>query len=142
MEEQLDDKIKKYLEYELLHYAESKKLIEELRGDIIDSSPSPDLGMPGSPNRGNEGQTQKVYKLLSNTAINRLERICGAIDNVVTRLIPVHKEFYDRYYIKYNKENAETKRIKICMDMFIEERTYRKYKNRILKDLARELGYL
>lgn len=142
MEDKLDDKIKKYLEFELLHYSDYKKELEELKLDIIESSPNFDVGMPSSPNKGNEGQTSKVFKIMTTPAIIRLNTIISVIDTVVSRLSPQHKEFYDKYFIKYNKCNQESKKIKICMEMFIEERSFRRYKNRIINELARELGYL
>ena len=38
----LDDRIKKYLEYELKNYNKTKKRLEELRMDIIESSTTPE----------------------------------------------------------------------------------------------------
>jgi hypothetical protein len=38
----LDDRVKKYLEYELKSYTKNKRKLEELENDIILSSPSPE----------------------------------------------------------------------------------------------------
>lgn len=66
----------------------------------------------------------------------RLEQVTGAVNRIVLALNPQHKEFYDRLY-----RNNQSK-IRICMEMFIEERTFYKYKDKIIEDLAKEMGHL
>lgn len=136
MEEKISKYLKNYLEQELRDYDKNKKYLEELRMDIIDSSPSPELGMPGNPNRGNEGQTEKVFKLISNNRINRLERIINAIHKTLEGLNEEQYKFYIRYFQKGQS------RTKVCIELPIGEATFHRYKNRIIYALAKELGYL
>lgn len=51
MEERLNRKTKQYLEQELYDYDKNVKKLALLREEIIESSPSPELGMPKSPNK-------------------------------------------------------------------------------------------
>ena len=134
--EKLSNEVKRYLERELKDYEENKKYIEELRLDIIESSPSSDLGMPKSPNRGNEQQTNKLSRLENSKVINRLEKITRSIYKVLEELDDNHYNLYVMHFQKgYN-------RTKTCYDMPISESTFNRYKNKILKDLAQKLGFL
>lgn len=63
-----------------------------------------------------------------------LESITRDINKVVLALNPQHKEFYDRLY-RHNQS-----KVRICMEMFIEEPTFYKYKDKIIYDLAKETG--
>jgi RinA family phage transcriptional activator len=132
----MDIVVKKYLEKELFDYSKNRKKLEEIRSDIIDSSPTSDLGMPRSPNRAKEQLTNKVHRLMSNASIIRLEETINAIDRVVKRLNSPQKELYDRYY--RHRQN----KVCICIDMYISERTFYNYKDKIVDELAKELGYL
>lgn len=58
MEERLDRRVKKYLEKELYDYDKNLKALEELREEIIESSPRLELGMPKSPNKRSRGLNQ------------------------------------------------------------------------------------
>lgn len=128
--------VRRYLERELKDYKDNKAYIEELRLDIIEASPKIDLGAPSNPNKGNEGQTEKVYKLMTNTIIKRLENICYHIEKVLSELDDNKYEFYVRCY-----EKRQSK-VKICMEMPITERSYDRYKNKIIYSLAEELGFI
>lgn len=136
MNEKLDIAIRRYLERELRDYEKNKAYIEELRLDIIEASPSPELGMPSSPNRGNEQQTSKVDKLINNNQINRLERVTKSIYKVLEGLNEEQYNFYVRYFQRGHGK------CKVCLDMPISERTFERYKRRVVYALARELGYL
>ncbi len=136
MDKKISKEVRRYLERELKDYRENKELIKELRLDIIDSSPNITLGVPGSPNKGNEGQTSKVYELITNNMINRLQTICRKIENVLSELDDIRYEFYIRCF-----EKRQSK-VKICMEMPIAEKTYYRYKKYIINKLAEELGYI
>ncbi len=136
MEIKLKTEVKKYLERELRDYKDNKKLIEELRLDIIEGSPSITLGVPGNPNKGNECQTKKVNDLITNNQINRLENMCKKISKVLDGLDGAQHELYNRHF-----EKGESK-TKICIEMHIGEATFHRYKNKIIYGLAEELGYI
>ena len=136
MEKTLSIETRRYLERELKDYKENKKMIEELRNDIIEASPKITLGVPRGSNKGNENITNKVYKLMSNNQISRLEHIFNKIEKVLEKLNDTQYEFYIRYF-----EKGQSK-VKICLEMPISERTHERYKKRIIYYLAEELGFL
>ena len=136
MNKELSNEVKKYLERELKDYKYNKKKINELRLDIIEESPKVDLGVPSSPNRGSEGQTNKVHRLMTNTIIRRLEDMCYHIEKVLNELDDNKYEFYTRCF-----EKRQSK-VKICMEMPIAEKTYYRYKDKIVYSLAEELGFI
>lgn len=136
MDRKLSKEVKNYLIRELKDYKDNKKTIEEVRLDIIESSPNIVLGTPSSPNKGNEGQTRKVYELMTNGMIKRLENMCYHIEKVLSELDGTRYEFYVRCF-----EKRQSK-VKICMEMPITERSYERYKKKIVYLLAEELGYI
>ncbi len=136
MAKKLSKELKRYLESELRDYKDNKKKIEELRNDIIEESPNMTLGTPPSKNKGNEVQTVKVHKLMTNTQINRLTTMCTAIENALSRLNDTQYEFYIRCF-----EKGQSK-VKICIEMPIGEATFHRYKNKIICLLAENLGYV
>ena len=136
MEKKLSKEVRRYLERELRDYEENKKYIEELRLDIIESSPKTSLGMPGNPNKGNENQTNKVYDLINNSVLKRLQNICDKINKVLQGLTGDQYELYVRHFKK-----GESK-TKVCLEMHIGEATFHRYKNKIIYGLAKELGFV
>ena len=136
MEIKLSKEVRNYLCRELKDYKENKAYIEELRMDIIESSPNIEPGVPGSPNKGNEGQTSKVYILMNNNQINRLQRICNKITKVLEGLDGNQYELYIRHF-----EKGQSK-TKVCIEMHIGEATFHRYKNKIIYGLAEELGFI
>lgn len=136
MDRKLSKEVKNYLIRELKDYKDNKKIIEELRMDIIEASPQISLGVPSSPNKGNESQTSKVYKLMTNIKINRLENICYHIEKILSELDGVKYDFYVRCFEKRHSK------VKICMETNISEKTYYRYWNCIIYNLAEELGFL
>ena len=136
MDRKLSKEVKNYLIRELKDYKDNKKTIEEVRLDIIESSPNIVLGTPSSPNKGNEGQTRKVYELMTNGIIKRLENMCYHIEKVLSELDGTKYEFYVRCF-----EKRQSK-VKICMETHISEKTYYRYRNYVIYNLAEELGFL
>lgn len=136
MNNKLRIEVKRYLCRELKDYRENLKKLDELRADIIESSPNIDLGVPSSPNRGNEGQTAKVHELMTNKVITRLLEVCKRISKVLETLNDEEYEVYVRHF--ENEENAT----KICYEMHISESTFYRDKNKIIDRLAEEMGYL
>jgi RinA family phage transcriptional activator len=135
MEEKLSFEIKRYLEKELRDYQKNKKELEELRLNIMEESPSKELGMPSSPNRGQEQLTPKVYKLMTNVRLKKLAETVDAIDRVIVGLDDSQLAFFDMYY------KRGFGRYKVCMNMPLSEATYFRYKNKIIDSLAEKLGY-
>ena len=136
MDRKLSKEVKNYLIRELKDYKDNKKTIEEVRLDIIESSPNIVLGTPSSPNKGNEGQTAKVYKLMTNKMLERMQTMCNRIHKVLEGLNGAQYELYIRHF-----EKGESK-TKVCIEMHIGEATFHRYKNKIIYGLAEELGFI
>ena len=133
--DKLNKEVKRYLIRELKDYYDNKKIIEELRQDIIDESPKITLGVPKGKNRS-ESMTNKVYKLMTNNKINRLEKMCYKISKVLEGLNDIEYQFFIRCFEKNQSK------VKICIEMSISESTFHRYKNKIIYSLAEELGFL
>lgn len=136
MDRKLSKEVKRYLEKEIRDYKDNRETVEELRLDIIEASPKITLGVPGSPNKGNEGQTAKVHELITNNMIKRLLTMCKKINKVLEGLNGAQYELYVRHF-----EKGESK-TKVCLEMHIGEATFHRYKNKIIYGLAEELGFI
>lgn len=136
MQQKIPKETRSYLIRELKDYKDNLKYLEELRMDIIEESPKIDLGTPSSPNKGNEGQTAKVYRLITNMQIKRLSEMCKHINNVLSILDDIKYEFYIRCFEK------KQSKVTICLEMPISEETYYRYKKYIVNALAEELGFI
>ena len=90
--------------------------------------------MPGSPNKGNEGQTTKVYNLITNKMITRLQAMCKKIHKVLEGLSGEQYELYVRHF-----EKGESK-TKVCIEMHIGEATFHRYKNQRICNKRARIG--
>lgn len=133
---EISNELKRYLERELKDYTNNKRDLEILKLDIIEESPKIDLGVPSSPNKGNECQTSKVYRIMTDRQIKRIENMCYHIERILSMLNDAQYEFYVRYF-----EKGQSK-VKICIEMPISEATFHRYKNKIIILLARELDFI
>ena len=119
-----------YIEYELYHYRKSRKMIAEIRDDIINSSSAgkkeiqSDCGLADS-------TAAKASKLISSPALMKLEKNVGAIDDGIARLSDVHKQLFELKYIQ-NKEFDY-----ICDMIPISRRSY----FRLRKDIVAMVGW-
>lgn len=131
----IDKKVYKYIDYELQHYKENKKELERLREEILEKGTSPADGQP----RGNavgKPTEQKAMKLVSSTAILRIEKNLNAIDRVYNTLNPDYQRFFEWNYLK------QAGIVKTCKETGIEERTYYRWKDNIIYNVGMELGLI
>lgn len=132
----IDKKVYKYIDYELQHYEENKKKLEELRNDIIEASPEPPDGQPkGQGTTGNPIE-RKVMKLTSSVALIEIEKRVNAIDKVYKHLDNDYKEFFDWNY----KKNMGI--VKTCMEVNISERSYYNMRDKIVYNVGMEMGLI
>ncbi len=131
----IDKKVYKYIDYELQHYEENKKELERLREEILDKGTKPADGQPRGNTVGNPTE-QKAMKLVSSTALLKIERNLKAIDRVYNQLSEEYKKFFDYNYIK------QVGIVKVCQEVGIEERTYYRWKDNIIYNVGMELGLL
>lgn len=131
----IDKKIYKYIDYELQHYEENKKKLEELRLDIIDSSPEPSDGQPRGNSTGNPTE-QKGIKLISSTVLLKIENTIKVIDKVYNQLNDEYKLFFDWNYKKCVGV------VKTCIEVNISERTYYNMRDKIVYNVGIEMGLI
>lgn len=131
----INKKIYNYIDFELSNYKTYESKIEEIRKNIIDSSPPPADGQPKG-NKISNPTLNKVIELSTPIAISRMEFNKQCIDRALKKLDQVHNKFFERNYIK------EESIVKICNEMPIGERTYYRLKGKIIEYVAREMGML
>lgn len=131
----INKKIYNYIDFELSNYKTYESKIEEIRKNIIDSSPPPADGQPKG-NKISNPTLNKVIELSTPIAISRMEFNKQCIDRALKKLDQVHNKFFERNYI--NEESI----VKICNEMPIGERTYYRLKGKIIEYVAREMGML
>lgn len=131
----INKKIYNYIDFELSNYKTYESKIEEIRKNIIDSSPPPADGQPKG-NKISNPTLNKVIELSTPIAISRMEFNKQCIDRALKKLDQVHNNFFERNYIK------EESIVKICNEMPIGERTYYRLKGKIIEYVAREMGML
>ena len=131
----LDKKVYKYIDYELQHYEENKKELERLREEILDASPAPADGQPRGNSTGNPTE-RKAMKLVSSTALLKIESTIKAIEKIYEQLNDDYKLFFDWNY----KRNAGI--VKTCQEVNIAEPTYYRWRDSIVYSVGMELGLI
>lgn len=130
----LEKEVYKYIDYELHHYEENKKKLEEIRNDIIESSPMPQDGQPSGKGFTGNPTEKKAIKLITSVAIMKLEDNVIAIDNVYHKLTEDYKRFFDLNY--KNKVGI----VRTCIEASISEKTYYRWRDSIIEMVANEMG--
>lgn len=128
--------IKAYIESELRYYHQSKKDLEEIREEIIESSPIND----GTGIRScgtSDTVCKKVIRLITNKRLKRLEETIRAIDAVLDQLDETkHRLVEMKYWRKPNYLNDAGIAHELCID----RATLYRWQDAILLAIAIELG--
>lgn len=131
---ELNKKVYEYIDFELKHFEESKKLLDIMEIDIIEEKASSD-GQPRGNTTGDPTQ-QKALKLISNVALARIQYTVDAIKRVYENLTEEYKDFFDWCFTK------DAGKVKTCEKVHIAPRTYNRWKDKIIYATAKELGLL
>ncbi len=126
----------KMIEAELYCYHESKKQLELLREEIIESTPSQEISVKSSP--GDPTQT-KAIKLVNNREIIEMERRLKAIDKAI-EILKTNNESrkYELLKMKYFERRYTD--VGICMELGISERSFYRWRREIIELIANFLG--
>ena len=126
----------KMIEAELYCYEESKRQLELLREEIIESTPIQEVNVKTSP--GDPTQT-KVIKLVNSREIIEMERRLKAIDKAIEILKTSNEpKKYQLLHMKYfERRYTDTG---ICMELGISERTFYRWRREIIELIANFLG--
>ena len=126
----------KMIEAELYCYEESKRQLEFLREDIIESTPSHEINVKTGP--GDPTQT-KVIKLVNSREIIEMERRLKAIDKAIEILKTSNEpRKYELLRMKYFERRYTD--VGICMELGISERTFYRWRREIIELIANFLG--
>lgn len=128
----LDRAVFRYIEHELYNYDETKKEIEELRMDIIEKGPLKEA-VPGT-GYVSDTTARKAIKLVTNTALARMERTVRAIDRALARLSDDHRQLFE---LKY-RQCLPWQRV--CELIPLSERSYFRLRRELVLMVALEMG--
>lgn len=132
----IDKKVYGYIDYELKHYDENTKKIDEIRANIIEASPEPSDGQPkGQGGTGNPTE-RKGIKLVSSTSLLKLESTNNAIKKVYMQLNQNYKKFFDWNYIK------QVGIVRTCQEVHISEATFYRWRDKIVYAVGEEMGII
>lgn len=133
----INKRIYDYIDYELSNYKDYKQKIENIRKNIIDSSPNPPDGLPRG-NTTSDPTADKVIGLNTPMAIARMEFNKQCIDKAKDRLDKYHNQFFTKNYIENNGQN----KIGVCYELSISERTYYRMKKKVIEYVGKEMGLI
>ena len=132
----IDKKVYKYIDYELMHYEDNKKRLDEIREEILESSPLPPDGQPRGQGGTSNPTEQKVVKLISSVALMKIEKTVSSIDKVYDHLEMDYKNFFDWNY----KKNVGI--VRTCQEIGIAEPTYYRWRDKIIYMVGEEMGLI
>lgn len=132
----IDKKVYKYIDYELQHYEDNKKKLEEIREEILEASPLPPDGQPKGQGSTSNPTEQKAVKLISSVALVKIEKTLNSIDKVYDRLEQDYKNFFDWNY----KKGVGI--VRTCQEVNISERTFYNMRDKIVYNVGMELGLI
>jgi RinA family phage transcriptional activator len=129
--QRLDRAIWGYIEHELYSYKDTKKALEEMREDILNSSPAIETSVQSGPGNPTEA---KATKLLTSKVLNRMSKTILAIERALKILSEDHNQLFE---LKYNQRN-DWRMIVILMPT--SERTYFRLRSELVYMVAQEMG--
>jgi len=132
--DRLPTQIYNYIEYELHHYKDNKDTLELEKERILYQSCPPSDGQPRGNMTGNETE-RKAIALVESTTVISLESRIRAIDRAVNSLTDTHKELFEEIYTR-----KRYGMYRICDELGLSERSYKRYKREIIYSTAREMG--
>ena len=129
--------IRNFIEYQIRYYPENKKMLAELKTDMIPST-IPKYG----PQTGNLDTEQRptediAIRIASDRYIFQLELTVSAIEAVYDKLTDIDKEIIRLKYWS-GELTPEGIAIKLCMD----KATMYRHLNAIITEVGRRLGYV
>jgi RinA family phage transcriptional activator len=129
-----DRRVYKYIEFELYHYSEYKKNIENMRESILESSPEPPDGMPKGNNLGNPTES-KALKLITVPSMLKMEQIINVVEKVLQNSTEIHRQIFKMKYVKCRRDIY-----KMCDELHVSYETFNRRKNELISHVAEELG--
>ena len=132
----IDKKVYNYIEFELKRYEENTKKIDEIRANIIDAGPEPADGQPKGQGGTGKPTERKGIKLVSSTALLKMESTNDAIKKVYKQLDKNYKDFFDWNYKK------QVGIVRTCQEVNISEATFYRWRDKIVYAVGEEMGII
>lgn len=134
----LNPRIKGIVEWQLEHYAEDKRQLEETKRDMI-PSPTASYSLTGGVSGGDTNRTTEnvAVRIATNPYIMQTERSCTAIERVISGCNETDIKLIDLVYWKrtYTVEGA-------AMKCGMHTATAYRHINDVLATIALEIGYV
>ena len=134
----LTPKIKGIVEWQLQHYNDDKRQIEQLKNDMI-PSPTAGYSLAGGVSGGGTSRTTEnvAVRIATNPYIMQTERSCKAIERVLSRCNETDSKLVDLVYWRqsYTVEGAG-------MKIGLSKSSAYRHVNDILTSIALEIGYV
>lgn len=128
--------VEQYLESELENYHENCKDLKNLQDEINEGSPSPADGMPHGTTTSNPTES-KVIRLMTSKTIICLDRRLRAVAKVLDKyqgdqnmVKLINMRYFKRTHTPFG----------VMGELHIGQKTYYRWRRRLLEDLASELG--
>lgn len=128
--------IKNIILHEIRSYHENKRMLEEYKQDIIDSSPPPPDGMPGARITTNPTEG-KILKMESCVYIRRTEQVIRAIDHALSQVDSLHREVIDLMF--WRRTHTATG---AALKLNASQATIYRWIDDVIVLVGKELGYL
>ena len=128
-----------YIEYELNHFEQYKKELLLERERILESYScgSDFLNKTTGGSIVKKPTEEKAVRLLTGTAALSLEWRVEAIERMLEKVSPAHKEYFDKYFVRKNKNMLQ-----ICQEMYFSKETFHRYKREIIAITGIEMGLI
>ena len=130
--------LRAYIEAELRGYHRTKAELEEIRDNLLNSSPEPADGMPKGTETSDPTFRQAV-KLMTNRRIKYMEGLIYGIGMVLDEL---PQEKYRLVELKYWQRPRQLTDAGIAMELNIDRRTVYKWNEAIYLAIGIELGLI
>ena len=127
-----------YIEAELYDYHQTKQTLEELKLEIIEEGPQPDLidlDIPRSKNKITNPTLSKSIKLITNKRITRLAETVRAVDKVLIRLPEEKRKLLQLKYWDGRWSDAG-----VAEQLNVSLATYYRWRKEIVVAVGIELG--
>jgi len=128
----------KHVESELFAYHDTKKEIEQIRDDIIRSTPYNDNPEGGRSSERGDPTARTVETLVTHRKLEQLERITKAIDNIYTSLPEERKRLVK---LKYWTKPQTLTWDGIARELNVSRRQAIRWRDDILHSIADRVGW-
>jgi len=133
----------RYIEAELYDYHKTKKDLESLRAEIIESGQElyhPDDEGIHPQNRISDPTGEKTMKLLTNRRITKMTETIRAIDKVYSRLEKDKQKLVELKY--WTHRSGKTGNDVIALELGVSDATFYRWRSDVVSAVAIELGMM